>query len=717
MPGSVRTDPYSLLKNETKTKMKLQRLTARKNFLKHLHRLGIGTDEIEVIAKKVTNNNKSRALHIKNIRNILNIRIKNISSMIAKLSNKLIRLRKKRLLLFSHPLLRDLSISYTTLLQDQIFIDWKRQSQLLNNKLAKFRNKYLNTDNMKEVPDGVKYKDVDLQEYAKQIDFQKKPNFVTYGDLNLDHEEIEYLNIPVKDRAIEKVNMRDIRLELDRVAAKLRYGLMTLNDHDTDQEPDTEPSINIPYQSDTKTINMSGIPVTSFQYNTRVMPPKLGSGNQELAIQMMKSEVLKASTVFCNQKCDKSGKLSNMTLSKTEVNGRSKLLNRVKNGEIVISSTDKSGKIAVWRRELYIEAAEEHTIKDKKVTQELVNKFENQANGLATATCSAFKLGEQRNQEARVSKAMKVLDVPPPNVFILAKDHKEVSVERRFPKTRVVCGAKSGPISRLQNFYSLALGFVGDSIRAPSECFSTEVMQRGIDDTNLTIRNNPSNELKTIILSLDVCALYPSITADIASKSIFKMVMKSKVNFSGINYNEVGKILRVLSNDKELRDNNIITVVPARALDIVGKTMKVQTTYLESDLHDNKWIWRQNSNPNDNQKRTMMALLLARVTRWLIEHHVYSFNDEMFHQTDGAPIGLQIAVNISRLVMIDWDQQMMVLMINNNLKVELMMRYVDDVNIILRIQHHHKENNILVKEVAAKITEIADSVFPGVLVF
>ena len=113
----------------------------------------------------------------------------------------------------------------------------------------------------------------------------------------------------------------------------------------------------------------------------------------------------------------------------------------------------------------------------------------------------------------------------------------------------------------------------------------------------------------------------------------------------------------------------------------------------------------------------MMALLLARVTRWLIEHHVYSFNDEMFHQTDGAPIGLQIAVNISRLVMIDWDQQMMVLMINNNLKVELMMRYVDDVNIILRFQHHNKENNILEKEVAAKITQIADSVFTGVLVF
>ena len=374
--------------------------------------------------------------------------------------------------MFRHPNLLELSVRYSSLLQDNIFMDWNKHHQQLSKKLDKFKSRYKKkSQNAVHIPDSIKFKDDDLKEYASNINFTKKPNFVTYGDFVLDTDEIAYLNIPVKDRAIERVNIRDIRLELDRVAAKLRYGMMNENDNDDDQDQEhCQEPINIPFDRRTMTVNLSGIPVTDFQYNTRVMPPKVGSGDQELSIQLMKSEVLRASSMFCKSKCDESGTLKNMTLSRSEVRGRTKLLKRVKDSEMVLSSTDKSGKIAVWSRDLYLEAAQEHITKDDLVNQELVNKFENQANGLATATCNAFNLGSEREQQDRVSKAMKVFDVPPPNVFFLAKDHKDIPIipsGRIYPKTRGVCGAKTGPISRLQNLYSLALGFSADALKAP----------------------------------------------------------------------------------------------------------------------------------------------------------------------------------------------------------------------------------------------------------
>ena len=96
----------------------------------------------------------------------------------------------------------------------------------------------------------------------------------------------------------------------------------------------------------------------------------------------------------------------------------------VKDSDKVLSSTDKSGKIAVWSRDLYIEAAQKHITKDDLVNQELVNKFENQANGLATATCNAFNLGSEREQQYRVSKAMKDLMFRPQMYSSLPKTTK-----------------------------------------------------------------------------------------------------------------------------------------------------------------------------------------------------------------------------------------------------------------------------------------------------
>ena len=309
-----------------------------------------------------------------------------------------------------------------------------------------------------------------------------------------------------------------------------------------------EPDINdrVPYDHGNKILDMSLIPVTQFQYNTRVMPPKLGTGDQELIIQSIKSGIINDTKKFCESKCDNKGKFKDSNLTPSQIRGRKKLLNRVKSQELVLSSTDKSGKIAIWERDIYIVASKEHTNKDTLCDMETVKTIQNQSNCLADSMCRAFNLGEHKEHQERCRKAMKVYDVLPPIVYFLAKDHKMIPEGQSHPKTRGVCSAKDGPVSRIQNLASLMLGFVADTVNAPTECTSGEIMKRGITDANRKIKDDPNVDQEPIVISLDINALYPSIDKDTAKDAIYMMTMKSGVEFNNIKFKEKAKVLRIL---------------------------------------------------------------------------------------------------------------------------------------------------------------------------
>ena len=68
--------------------------------------------------------------------------------------------------------------------------------------------------------------------------------------------------------------------------------------------------------------------------------------------------------------------------------------------------------------------------------------------------------------------------------------------------------------------------------------------------------------------------------------------------------------------------------------------------------------------------------------------------------------------------MIDWDQSMTKIIITTNLRMELLLRYVDDVNVIVRVENKdHLDKKALEEQTANIILNLADSINPGVLKF
>ena len=268
----------------------------------------------------------------------------------------------------------------------------------------------------------------------------------------------------------------------------------------------------------------------------------------------------------------------------------------------------------------------------------------------------------------------------------------------------------------------MCLGYVADSLNSDSECINSEHMCSEIIETNAIIDSSPDPDLNTMVLSLDVKALYPSLEPDKCQETIIESVLESRITFSNVNYSEIGKMLRILCTDSEIVKYRLGHLIPIRSLDLVGSRLKVKLSYLDSDSATkglDKWTWRQNWDPTPAQQRRLMAVYLGKLSKWIMTNHIYQFDGQMYLQLLGAPIGLQISVNIARLVMISWDKSMRRKLVENNIRCEMLLRYVDDVNLILRVlrTRNINQDQECDQMTAGKIVEIADSVRPGMLEF
>merc|ERR1711888_447249 len=136
--------------------------------------------------------------------------------------------------------------------------------------------------------------------------------------------------------------------------------------------------------------------------------------------------------------------MQKVNLTPSQGRGLRKLKKRVKEGELLICETDKSGRFAVVRMETYIAAGRVHTNKDKRVDLEFVKKNQRILNGHTSSFLKIFKVGEdwQHERRHRETKLNQSLGVAP--LYLLFKDHKVWDRTSGPPPTRPVGSATSG---------------------------------------------------------------------------------------------------------------------------------------------------------------------------------------------------------------------------------------------------------------------------------
>ena len=142
-------------------------------------------------------------------------------------------------------------------------------------------------------------------------------------------------------------------------------------------------------------------------------------------------------------------------LTPGEKRGLTKLRKRVKDGEIVIYESDKSGKLCCATPEVYKKQGDQHTVNDTVVDWKTVEDSLKDMKGLLRALNLIFQAGENQGEgQPRVWQAKELSSTVIPIMSQLVKDHKPPKPDQEAPPTRPVCGASSSINGELSEWVS-----------------------------------------------------------------------------------------------------------------------------------------------------------------------------------------------------------------------------------------------------------------------
>ena len=185
----------------------------------------------------------------------------------------------------------------------------------------------------------------------------------------------------------------------------------------------------------------------------------------------------------------------------------------------------------------------------------------------------------------------------------------------------------------------------------------------------------------TVVGSLDVKALYPSLDLDFTIDKVAEEFYESEVKIEGVDYEEMGLYLSLNRDERYLRERNILDHCPRRKSKY-GAPPKITGSGINVSKEARFKAWLKPEHPPDPEKqRIMLKESLKIVLTTLMKNHIYDFKKEMRLQKEGGAIGMDITGELAKVFMTWWDKKMIQKLSEENIHPVLYKRYVDDINI------------------------------------
>ena len=207
-----------------------------------------------------------------------------------------------------------------------------------------------------------------------------------------------------------------------------------------DEEPDKEMEMLDPVN---KVFDFRKKRTTDIKTNQRVYLPEPRPLREESELSV-RNDIWEAEIrKYRSEHCDEEDVQTESNLSESEKRGLKKLKKRADAGEIVIGTTDKSGKLCVSSFDSYVRQGRKHVGDDRAVDWPDIYSIRRRMSCHARVLVKVFKIGESHgsDNERRVRGAYQQDCDTIPILFTLPKDYKDKE-ENGDPKTRPVCGAK-----------------------------------------------------------------------------------------------------------------------------------------------------------------------------------------------------------------------------------------------------------------------------------
>ena len=366
-------------------------------------------------------------------------------------------------------------------------------------KLKHLRRKYRKTEEEKidKIPEILEDLQVENLSIFSKEKYDKKPT-VDYeadilGDIEISNNERLILRLPPKFSVEENLPPEGLAHEEEMANAKTR---MTIAKEEEEKVEDDE-GIEIEedeefnkemekcdartrqvYDPTTRTFDDRKRRATDLQECSRITLPKPLSTKHEANIEMRRSNNEKIYSKYRGEVCNKRGEVQG-NLTPEEKDGLRSLQKRIKNHEIVVLKTDKSGKLCVVSMEEYIRMGEEHTGRDVKIDRREIVEKEKHLNGHVFFWSKMWGSGDSHNHRDRIIDSKVVSSEQLADLYIMYKDHKEGRKSRP-----VVTGCNSNT-KGFSNSVSDLLESVNKANEDPYECISGEDMLSEVEQFNI----------------------------------------------------------------------------------------------------------------------------------------------------------------------------------------------------------------------------------------
>ena len=368
-------------------------------------------------------------------------------------------------------------------------------------------------------------------------------------------------------------------------------------------------------------------------------------------------------------------------------------MKRMKNEEIIIMKTDKSGKFVVTTPEKYIEMGEDHTNKDTEISWAQMRELEKNVSEHAVAWEMIWNTGEDHNHQDRIIKSKSTKSRNQANLKLLFKDHKQGN------KTRPVASGNESFNIGLSNGVSDLLESVAKTSRDPYSVISAEDLLARVTAYNKNSPPAPSasraatpvpaaegstpsplptesenKEEEMSLVGSDVVALFPSITAERSARIVRDEIQRSEITFEGFD-DEKARTYIYMNKEKITDYEDIAHLLPKRK----AKTGTAPTMASIGRKWDpnNQWEF-PDENISSAQTRKLIGLVAEIATIVLFTNFSYKFGGKFYKQKSGGPIGVRATGAVAQLVMESWARKYREILENSGLKVPLMAGYVDD---------------------------------------
>ena len=164
-------------------------------------------------------------------------------------------------------------------------------------------------------------------------------------------------------------------------------------------------------------------------------------------------------------------------------------------------------------------------------------------------------------------------------------------------------------------------------------------------------------EEENVFVGSDVSALYPSCTAKMAGEAVRKAILKTQLEFEGVDYKELSKYVAINCSRLEVCEAGLRRVVPVRAKQKGAKPGMTGEGVMgpHKEKNNDQWLLSA-AEPTEEEKRKLLAKGLEVATKALWRTHLYKFGGKIYHQRSGAPIGARASGAGARVIMNSHDE-------------------------------------------------------------